>query len=494
MAPQLAALLFTLFILYLFWIERKGSEGVSRALWIPLIWMFFAGSRYASEWLNLGVPAGSADVYLEGNPLNRNIFLLLIVAGVIVLSQRPVAWGRLLARNSWIWLYFLFGGFSVLWSDYPDVSFRRLIKALGNVIMVLVVLTEKRPYEAVGVLLRRFAFLLVPLSVLFIKYYPDLGRAYIRWPYEPMFTGVASQKNGLGQICLLAGIYFCWALLHGREKRLQWAGRLSLPVNLAFLGMIAWLLHKANSATSLACLVLVACLLLASRLPSGVREPRRIMVLGMAAVCVFGFLELTLDVSDSVVALLGRDATLTTRVPMWEALREMAVNPLVGVGYESFWLGDRVHVLQDEYGSIHQAHNGYLEVYLNVGLVGLGLIVGSILSGLFKLWSHLSRDYTAAILRLCFIVAVALYNYTEATFYGVSNMWLLLLLGIVDVSGARTGGQGTRVPISGILGKRSENMSSSSEPRPREKGIQPLPHDRIPRGRFRDRYPEEHGL
>ena len=208
MAPQLAALLFTLFILYLFWIERKRSEGVSRALWIPLIWMFFAGSRYASEWLNLGAPAGSADVYLEGNPLNRNIFLLLIVAGVIVLSQRPVAWGRLLARNSWIWLYFLFGGFSILWSDYPGVSFKRLIKDMGNVVMALVVLTEKRPYEAVGVVLRRLAFILLPLSVLFIRYYPNLGRSYHPWTYEPMFNGVAAHKNGLGQISLIAATIF----------------------------------------------------------------------------------------------------------------------------------------------------------------------------------------------------------------------------------------------------------------------------------------------
>ena len=385
------------------------------------------------------LPVDSPDAYLEGDPLNRNVFLLLMVAGVIVLSWRKLAWGHLLTHNSWIWLYFLFGGVSVLWSDYPDVSFRRLIKALGNVIMALVVLTEKRPYQAVGVVLRRLAFLLVPLSILFIKYFPDLGRAYSRWTYEPMFTGVALQKNGLGQICLLAGIYFCWTLLHGRDERPKLGRGLSITLDVVFLSMIAWLIHKANSATSLACLILVAGMLLASRLPSVARAPRRIMVLGMAVVCLFGVLEVTLDVSDSVVSLLGRDATLTTRVPMWEGLRKMAANPLVGVGYESFWLGDRLDALQDKYGGIRQAHNGYLELYLNLGVVGLGLIVGSILSGLLKVRKHLSMDYPAAILRLCLIVAVALYNYTEATFYGVSNMWLLLFLGIVDISGQERG-------------------------------------------------------
>ena len=57
MPPQLAALIYILFILYLFWVDRKRSEDISSALWIPLIWMLLAGSRYVSQWLNLGSPS-----------------------------------------------------------------------------------------------------------------------------------------------------------------------------------------------------------------------------------------------------------------------------------------------------------------------------------------------------------------------------------------------------------------------------------------------------
>ena len=438
MPPQLAALICIVFILYLFWVDRKRSEDVSRALWIPLIWMFFAASRNLSHWLNLGAPVDSVDAYLEGSPVDRIVFALLMIAGVLVLFRRRLSWGHLLAHNWWIWLYFLFGGFSILWSDYPDVSFKRLVKATGNVIMALVVLTEKRPYEAAGVLLRRLAYVLVPLSILFIKYYPALGRTYHRWTDEAMFTGAAWNKNGLGRICLLAGIYFCWSLFRRWNKRADSGRRLSVGLDLVFLGMISWLLSMANSATALACLVLAASMLLASGLPSVAREPSRIMVLGVAAVCAFGVLEVTLGLSESVVMLLGRDPTLTTRVLMWEELRAMAGNPLVGVGFESFWLGGRLEAVWAQYSGIKQAHNGYLDLYLNLGLIGVALLVGSMLSGLLKVRSHLSKDYPAAILRLCFIVTVALYNYAEATFYGVNSMWVLLLLGIMDVSGQGT--------------------------------------------------------
>jgi hypothetical protein len=217
MPRQLALLICILIILYLFWVDRKKIEGVSRAIWIPLIWMFFGASRYVSQWLNLGAPADTMDIYLEGNPVNAASFLILIVAGIMVLLRRRLNWGELLTKNTWIWLLFIFGIISFLWADYPFVSFKRWIKTLGNVIMVLVILTEKRPYEAIGVIFRRLAFICLPLSVLFIKYYPELGRAYHRG--MPMFTGVAGTKNGLGQICLLSGIYFSWHMLLSRWKK-----------------------------------------------------------------------------------------------------------------------------------------------------------------------------------------------------------------------------------------------------------------------------------
>lgn len=437
MPPQLAALLCIAFILALFWWDRKKGEDVSAALWIPLIWMFFAGSRYLSQWLNLGSPLEATEAYIEGSPADRLVFAGLIVAGVIVLFRRRIAWGRWLASNPWIWLFFLFGAVSILWSAYPDVSFKRLIKATGNVIMALVVLTEKRPNEAVGVVLRRLAYMTVPLSVLFIKYIPDLGRSYHRWTYEPMYTGVAMQKNGLGQICLLAGIYFLWVLLVGRHDRTRLGGRLNVLLYLTMMLMIAWLMDKADSATSLACLILVAGILVVSRLPPLVRNPRRILTLGLTAVLLFGALEVFFDLSDSIIGLLGRDPTLTTRTDIWGGLLTMAGNPLLGVGYESFWLGERMQAVWEEYKGIKQAHNGYLELYLNLGLIGVGIMVAAILAGLVKVRRALGLDYPAAMLRLCFIVTVVMYNYAEATFYGVSNMWTLLYLGIMDAPGER---------------------------------------------------------
>lgn len=431
MPPKIAAIICVLLILYLFWMDREKDEGVSHAIWIPFIWMAIAGSRFVSHWLNLGAPMSDTDAYLDGSPVDRAVFLILILSGIAILARRRLNWNLLLRKNAWIWLFFVFGLISLFWSDYPFVAFKRWFKALGNVIMALVILTEEHPYAALGVILRRFSFLLLPLSVLFIKYYPDLGRAYHSGGAQ-MFTGVAGQKNGLGAICLLSGIYFSWNLLLSRGAAFASGKRLHYSVYFIILPMIAWLLYMANSATSLACLIAALCIFAFARLPVMVINPRRILYLGIACIVLFGILEIAFDVKNTVIDMLGRRPDLTTRVPMWEDLLTMVKNPLVGFGYESFWLGNRQQIVFEKWGLSGNAHNGYLQMYLDLGYVGLFFIAAWILSGLRSVSRELMIDYPVAVLQFCFIVVVCLYNYTEATFNGVSNIWIILLLGIMD--------------------------------------------------------------
>jgi exopolysaccharide production protein ExoQ len=431
MLSEMAALVCFMFVLYLFWVDYRQSNLPSRELWVPLIWMFLAGSRFASQWLNPGSQFKSVEIYMDGSPMDAAVFTLLILAGIAILLRRRPKWIEIFVDNPWIWLYFIFGALSILWSDYPFVSLKRWIKALGNVVMVLVILTDAHPYQAIGVILRRLAFLLLPLSVLLIKYYPELGRGYT-WGGKQMFTGVATQKNGLGQICLISSIYFGWTHLlesgkdNGREERLP------MHLFLALFAMIVWLFYLSDSATSLICVAIASGLFIMSRLPVIAQQPNRMIVTGLFAVVIVGVLEIFMGLSDFLISMLGRDPTLTTRVPMWHGLLKMAGDPFLGVGYESFWLGDRLRNLWGIYGTLNNAHNGYLDTYLNLGVIGLALLAGCIFSGLLKISRYLDVDYESAMLRLCLIVTVAVYNWTESTFYGINNMWMLLLLGCMD--------------------------------------------------------------
>ena len=91
--------------------------------------------------LSLAGFGGSVDT-LEGSPLDRLFFFGMIFAALIVVSRRALSWQLVISRN---WPLFLFYGFllvSVLWANSPEASFKRWFKDFGNIVVLLVMLTE----------------------------------------------------------------------------------------------------------------------------------------------------------------------------------------------------------------------------------------------------------------------------------------------------------------------------------------------------------------
>lgn len=432
MMGQIAAVVCACFIVHLFRVEARENPDASPALWIPLAWMFLAGSRYVSSWLNLGSPV-LVDSYDEGSPVDRAVFFVLLVAGLVILYRRRVPWVEILSNNKLLTLYLVFCLTSLVWSDAPFVGFKRWVKDLANPVMVLVILTDPQPLRSLTIVLRRLSYLMLPLSFLFVRYYPDLGRAY-HVDGSSMYTGIGSEKNALGAMCLVTGIYFAWQFLLDRANFLTWPwprkGRYWVLV-----AMLAWLLHMADSQTSFATLIAVIAVLCASRLGLVQRRPERLVSLLVVGALVLLVLDTVFDLKREVITLLGRRPDLTNRTDLWALLFDVADSPLLGAGFMSFWTGERMDTIWARLGAagVLQAHSGYIEQYLNLGYVGLAFIALILLQGLLRARSLARSDPPFAHLRLCFVVTSIMYNYTEAAFFGVSNMWVLLLCGLIVV-------------------------------------------------------------
>src|SRR5881296_2098839 len=206
MPSGLAAVVCAAGILGMFLLDRDRTSRTSPALWVPAAWLGIATSRDISQWFNTVLVTDSPDQLLEGSPVDRVIYAGLLVAGLVVLVSRAERARSLLRANWPLVVFFLFCAISVLWSDYPFVAFKRWTKAMGNLLMVLVVLTDPDPRAAVRALLARTGFLLIPLSILFIKYYPELGRGFDPWTGRAYYNGVGVNKNGLGIVCLIFGL------------------------------------------------------------------------------------------------------------------------------------------------------------------------------------------------------------------------------------------------------------------------------------------------
>jgi exopolysaccharide production protein ExoQ len=141
MPPVVATVIFVVGIVILFILDRDRKDRTSWALWVPLIWFLIAGSRPVSAWLGM-TPGMSVEQYLEGSPIDRAFFIVLIALGLVVLLGRRRRVAALLQNNWPILVFVAYCAVSITWSDYPGVALKRWIKSLGDYVMVLIVLTE----------------------------------------------------------------------------------------------------------------------------------------------------------------------------------------------------------------------------------------------------------------------------------------------------------------------------------------------------------------
>jgi len=427
MLKLIAAALCALGIWQLFRWTRQEGVHTSPALWVPTVWVFLGATRNPSEWLQLSAASGQSSTYLEGNPFDQLVLSVLLALALIVAFSRGRQVWKLLQSNTPILLYFLFCGISVLWSDFPDVAFKRWFRAAGDVLMVLVVLSDPNWVTATRRVISRVAFVAMPVSILFIRYFPEYGRAYSRGGLIA-WCGVATGKNSLGIICLVFGLAaLFWFLQNYRQEK---GTRRTGPLIAygATAAMAIYLLVKCQSATSFACFFLAGAPMVLTQLFPSTRKRAFVHVM-VVAILGLTVSSLFVNAAGGMVQELGRDATLTGRTDIWRSAFSLVQNPIVGTGFESFWVGPRLRQMESLiHQEVNQAHDGYIEVYLNLGWVGIAFLAGLLIAGYRRVVHDLRMDAPLASLGLAYFLATATYNCTEAGIKMMSPLWITFLL------------------------------------------------------------------
>jgi exopolysaccharide production protein ExoQ len=431
LSPTLASCLTVAVIIFLFRRDIREKPDITAALWLPLLWLVLGCSRSVSAWLNIfGLPVSGAPSVEEGSPLDAWFYFALIIAGFCVLANRQVRLSEVVSNNGWLIVFLLYCFISITWSDFPFIAFKRWLKILGHPIMALIVLTEPDPKEALIRLMKRCAYIVVPVSILFIKYYPELGRGFSPWG-GAVCTGITTDKNALGGDCLILGYFFFWYLLQTwRNERSRWR-RNELWLIAGFSIGIWWLFTQAHSATSSISLIVGILVLLFV----GIRRINKnfIGTYMLAALILLVAAEMMFGLSSHMSENLGKGSELSGRTGLWTALLGLHTNPILGTGFESFWLGKRLEQLEGIFYFVpNEAHNGYLETYLTLGIVGLFLMIGLFIATFRKIRLELFRDFEWGRYRLGFLAALILYNWTEAAFKTLSPLWFVFYLIATD--------------------------------------------------------------
>jgi len=141
------------------------------------------------------------------------------------------------------------------------------------------------------------------------------------------------------------------------------------------------------------------------------------------------------DAEGDMVKTLNRDPTLTGRTALWDELLEMNENPAFGNGFETFWMGTRIETIwRKHWWHPQEAHNGYIEVFLNLGWAGLALLILVTLTGYFRAVGALRSDLEIGGLKVMYIIVALVYSSGEAGFRLLTPVWISFLFGALAVS------------------------------------------------------------
>jgi exopolysaccharide production protein ExoQ len=426
MSLLIITVVFAMLVTVLLRSTHERGLRMSAAVWIAFAWLWFSSSRNPTAWLQPhGGGKGSAEsAYDEGSAFDRNILTGIMLMGVVTLARRSKRTTAFLAANAPVILFFLFCALSATWSDHWDISIKRWFRGAGDVVMVLVILTELDWAAAVKWVYVRLACILIPLSMVFFRYFPALGRSYNIHDGKVSVTGVTDDKNLLGAICTL----FSLAVISSMIDEFRRKGRRRRGLLLGYglvVAMAAYLLKLADSATASACFVQGSIVLILASMPRVWRRTKRIHLL---AGTMLGFSVINLFFGSSLLQLLGRNSTLTGRTDLWKLCLTLVTNPVIGAGYESFWLGQRLARMWEYIPGVNQAHNGYLEIYLNLGWMGVLLLATILIAGYRNITQAVHRGEAGASLRLAFFVVACIANCTEAGFKMMHPMWIAVLV------------------------------------------------------------------
>lgn len=357
--------------------------------------------------------AGSASL--------RLVFMWIygVTAFLALLRWKRAVWAVI--RDPLTLLVIGFAALSTAWSLEPSLTLQRSVALILTTGFGWYMAVRYAPIDLLRTMVAALGIVLV-MSACFGIWLPDLGIS--RGDTFGSWQGVFTHKNTLGKYAALGALL---AVLHLRSER-KWSW-----MSFLVLAFAVPLLILSRSQTALIAVVTLFTLLpltgvLRWRLATGAPIiSGTIFVAGIVIMLIVNNLE-------PALAAIGRDTTFTGRTALWAAVIESALaRPMFGVGYSAFWVPGSPEadwVRRTAGWGADASHNGFLDVWLELGAIGVTLVVLSFVAAtkaaLRLLRSTRAPEAAWPILCLAFI---ALTNMSEGGILRQNNfIWVLFVM------------------------------------------------------------------
>jgi exopolysaccharide production protein ExoQ len=309
--------------------------------------------------------ANEGDTESEGEMDSSLILIFFFINYIITFILLLLRWKKalyILNQNKWLSLLIVIAIASVFWSYIPNKTIARGIAIFGTTLFGLYLSSRYTMRQQLQLFTWMYGIAIV-LSFIFIVQLPQYG--IMGGIHEGKWRGIYNHKNTLGKVISPGIVIFLLRAIGSKKKAwLFWLGFL--------LSLI--LLLRASSTSSLlnVIILLIACISFrVFRWRDEWMVPALIVLTTLSA-SVYIIFSVN---SEAFLVAIGKDATLTGRGDMWPYIFEMIwKNPLLGYGFGAFWAGPGTpsfYIWQATNWAPPNAHNGILDLWLQLGLLGL---------------------------------------------------------------------------------------------------------------------------
>lgn len=371
----------------------------------------------------LGNTVGEGDI---DSPMLRMVFIgiYFVTCGLLLFRwQRTVTF-----LTSHFWLMFLIGLaiFSITWSSVPAIAFRKVISLLGATLFAIYLASRYSFPEQLKIYSWTFGIALF-FSYLFALALPQYGVMNTD-AIVGAWQGIFPHKNGLGETMSMGFIAFYFSSLVNYQRKLFFQICCLLTVILIYFG------QSATALMSVLFIFLISQGL--KRLSLQSKKSVLLILLFLIFTCFLLFLFLVNF--NTFLSVNGKDVTLSGRTELWDTLWQfIQEKPWLGYGYGSFFSGEsreanllwQIH----DWAPVH-SHNGYVQLWLNLGLIGLIVFILGYLSCLFNsLYQYLLFKDLKMLWIFLFLIYTVFLNFTEVSFFSSSNIWIVTLASIYSM-------------------------------------------------------------
>ncbi len=409
--------------------------GVTFFLFLANLRMFIFSPPHAYNCIFAGMVAPEYCA-VGGVGLEIILWLIFGILFLLPLQERETRrkYWFLWTQNKVLVIFLVFALLSIFWTIFLVGTLRNLLVLFVVTLVAAFWRLQESTDELLG-WLAWFVGFLVAFAFFLALQYPNIGQANF-YPYDGAWRGMFRNRNYLGSFMAFGNLLFLVRLLGGR-----WGQKAKLLLNATFYLLTLSLVVFSKSATG--AILLVALHFFAGVAWLWLRLEKHLNVkyyYGLGIVGILGSL-LFFWKLDIFLGLFNRNTTFTGRINLWRYLLEdwVSKSPLVGHGYGAVWYSSLKYQAQRAVGWLYLIHigdSGFMDILLNLGWIGLGLLLMTLIIGAWRALRFAIKEKTIiSFFPLLTIVYVILTNITLSYFMELEvYVWALLVLALFWVT------------------------------------------------------------